>query len=154
MTQKALSDRLMDLCSQHAEQISEQWLKSILKNSRTPSFSCNPKESCLRHAAFLYKNLRRMYFSDNPYQEVLSVLDATGYAEELYSRRIPLDEAVYALILMRRYVWLYAETSDLFNTTSDMYLVLQSSNRILLLFDYAVYIVIDKYENMSKKYPR
>jgi hypothetical protein len=151
MTQKALSDRLMDLCSQHAEQIAEQWHKSVIKSSRTRSFACNPKESCLRHATFLYKNLRRMYFADNPYQEVRSVLDATGYAEEQYSRGVPLAEAIYALILMRRYVWLYAETSDLFNTASDMYLVLQSTNRILLLFDYAVYIVVDKYEKMSKK---
>ena len=151
MTQKALSDRLMDLCSQHAEQIAEQWYKSVSKSSRTLSFARNPKESCLRHATFLYKNLRRMYFADNPYQEVLSVLDASGYAEEQYSRGVPLTEAIYALILMRRYVWLYAETSDLFNTASDMYLVLQSTNRILLLFDYAVYIVADKYEIMSKK---
>ena len=151
MTPKALSDRLMDLCSQHAEQIAEQWHKSVIKSPRTPSFSCNPKESCLRHSTFLYKNLRRMYFAVNPYQEVLSVLYANGYAEEQYSRGIPLTEAIYALILMRRYVWLYAETSDLFNTASDMYPVLQSTNRILLLFDYAVYIVIEKYEKMSKK---
>ena len=39
MIQKALSDRLMDLCSQHAEQIAEQWYKSVIKSSRTPSFS-------------------------------------------------------------------------------------------------------------------
>jgi len=151
MTQKALSDRLMDLCNQNAGQIAEQWYKSVLVNPRTPSFHTNPKESCVRHACFLYQNLRRMYFAENPYQEVMCVLDATGYAEELYSRRIPLAEAIYALILMRRFVWLYAEQSALFNTASDMYLVLQSSNRILLLFDYAVYIVTDKYEKMSKK---
>jgi len=151
MTQKALSDRLMDLCSQNAEQIAEQWHKSVITNKRTPTFSHNPKESCLRHATFLYKNLRRMYFAENPYQEVLHVMDATGYAEEQYSRRIPLAEAVYALILMRRYVWLYAESSALFNTAADMYPVIQSTNRILLLFDYAVYIVIEKYEKMSKK---
>jgi hypothetical protein len=151
MTQKALSDRLMDLCSQHADEIAEQWLQSILKNSHTSTFVCNPRESCLRHASFIYKNLRRMYFAENPYKEVLSIMDATGYAEEQYSRRVPLSQAVYALIMMRRYVWLYAETSDLFNTTSDMYLVLQSSNRILLLFDYAVYILTEKYEKMAKK---
>jgi len=151
MTQKALSDRLMDLCSQHADEIAEQWLQSILKNSHTSTFVCKPRESCLRHASFIYKNLRRMYFAENPYKEVLSIMDATGYAEEQYSRRVPLSQAVYALIMMRRYVWLYAEISDLFNTTSDMYLVLQSTNRILLLFDYAVYIVIEKYEKMTKK---
>jgi len=92
-----------------------------------------------------------MYFADNPYQEVMRVLDAMGYAEEMYSRRIPLSEAIYALILMRRFVWLYAEQSALFDSASEMYLVLQSSNRILLLFDYAIYIVTDKYEKMSKK---
>ena len=151
MTQKALSDRLMDLCSQHADDIAERWLESIIKNSHTSTFVCNPRESCLLHASFIYKNLRRMYFAENPFKEVQSIMDATGYAEEQYSRRVPLSEAVYALIMMRRYVWLYAETSDLFNTTSDMYLVLQSTNRILLLFDYAVYIVIDKYEKMAKK---
>jgi hypothetical protein len=151
MTQKALSDRLMDLCDQNAGLIAEQWHKSVIKNPRTPTFHANPKESCMRHACFIYQNLRRMYFADNPYQEVMRVLDATGYAEELYSRRIPLSEAIYALILMRRFVWLYAEQSALFNTASDMYLVLQSSNRILLLFDYAIYIVTDKYEKMSKK---
>jgi hypothetical protein len=151
MTQKALSDRLMDLCSQHAEQIAEQWHKSIIKSSRTSSFKNNPKENCLRHATFLYKNLGRMYFADNPYKEVLSILDATGYAEEQYARGIPLAEVIYALVLMRRHVWLYAETSALYNSASDMYLVMQSTNRILLLFDYAVYIVVNKYEKMSKK---
>ena len=150
MTQKALSDRLMDLYSLNAEHIAEQWHRALIKSPRTPSFSCNPKESCLRHATFLYKKLGRMYFTDKPYQEVMSVLDASGYAEELYGRGIPLAEAVYALILMRRHVWLYAETSSLYNTASDMYLVMQSTNRILLLFDYAVYIVIEKYDKMLK----
>jgi hypothetical protein len=151
MTQKALSDRLMDLCNQNAEQIDGQWHKSVITNLRTPSFCSSPKEGCLRHATFLYKNLKRMYFADNPFQEVQRVMDATGYAEEMFSRRIPLAEAVYALILMRRYVWLYAESSALFDTGLDMYAALQSTNRILLLFDYAVYIVIDKYDKMARR---
>jgi hypothetical protein len=92
-----------------------------------------------------------MYFADNPFQEVQRVMDATGYAEEMFSRRIPLAEAVYALILMRRYVWLYAESSALFDTGLDMYAALQSTNRILLLFDYAVYTVIDKYDKMARR---
>jgi hypothetical protein len=151
MLQKALSDRLMDMCSQHAEHIAAQWYQSLMSNSRTPSFSCNPKESCLRHAVFIYRNLKRMYFSEHPYQEVARMLDTTGYAEEQFGRKIPLAEAVYALILMRRFVWLYAESSDMANTSSEMYPALQSTNRILLLFDYAVIIVIEKYEKMAKR---
>jgi hypothetical protein len=150
MIQKALTDRLMDLCSQNAEKIAEQWYKSVITNPRTPSFRSISKESCVRHATFIYKNLRRMYFADNPYQAVMRILDATGYAEEQYGRQIPLVEAIYALILVRRHVWLYAESAALFDTAADMYPTLQSNNRILLLFDYAIYIVAEKYQKMSK----
>jgi len=39
MAQKALSDRLMDLCSQHAGDIAEQWLESMIKtHTRLHSF--------------------------------------------------------------------------------------------------------------------
>jgi hypothetical protein len=81
----------------------------------------------------------------------MRVLDATGYAEDQYSRRIPVAEAIYALILVRRHVWLYAESAALFNTAADMYPTLQSNNRVLLLFDYAIYIVTERYEKLSKK---
>ena len=151
MTQKVLADRLMDLCSQNAKQIAEQWYKSLITNPRTPSFRSSPKESCLRHAVFLYKNLKRLYFADNPHQEVIRIWDATGYAEEQYSRHIPLAEAIYALVLVRRHIWLYAESSALFSTSEDMYPLLLSSNRVLLLFDYAIHIVAEKYDKMSKK---
>jgi|PlaIllAssembly_1097288.scaffolds.fasta_scaffold631754_1 hypothetical protein len=151
MTQRAVADRLMDLCIQNAEQIAEQWYKSLVANPRTPKFVSSPKESCVRHATFLYKNLRRMYFADSPFEEVARVMDATGYAEEQYARHIPLPEATYALVLMRRHVWLYAESSAILNTALDIYSTLQSINRILLLFDYAIYIIAEKYEKMSKK---
>jgi hypothetical protein len=151
MIQKALTDRLMDLCSQNTEKIGEQWYKSVITNPRTPSYRSISKESCMRHAIFIYKNLRRMYFADNPYQEVKRVLDATGYAEDQYSRRIPVAEAIYALILIRRHVWLYAESAALFNTAADMYPTLQSNNRVLLLFDYAIYIVTERYEKLAKQ---
>ncbi|MBN1643421.1 MAG: hypothetical protein JW856_01170 [Dehalococcoidales bacterium] len=150
MVQKAFADRLMDACDQHAEQIAEQWYKSLSIQKRTSSFRTHSKENCIRHAVFLYKNLKRMYFADNPYQEVSRILDASGYAEEQYGRGIPLSEAVYALVLIRRHVWLYAESSALFSSPDDMYPALQSTNRILLLFDYATYIVIQKYGKMAK----
>lgn len=151
MIQRAVADRLMDLCIQNAEKIAEQWHKSLITNPRTPKFVSSPKESCIRHATFLYRNLRRMYFADIPFEEVALVMDATGYAEEQYARHIPLPEAIYALVLMRRHVWLYAESSAILNTAVDIYSTLQSINRILLLFDYAIYIVAEKYEKIAKK---
>jgi hypothetical protein len=149
--QKAFADRLMDFCDQKAEQIAEQWYKSLITNPRTISCRSTPKEGCIRHATFIYKNMKRMYFSDDPYEEVKKVIDSSGWAEEQYSRRIPLSEAVYSLILLRRHVWLYAESSALFNTANEMYSVLQSTNRNLLIYDYMTYVIVQKYEKFVKQ---
>jgi hypothetical protein len=151
MSQKAFADRLMDFCDQKAEQIADQWYKSLITNPRTTSCRSNPKENCIRHAIFLYKNLKRIYFADDPYQEAVKVMDAAGFAEEQYSRRIPLPDAIYTLVLLRRHVWLYAESSALFNSANEMYAALQSTNRNMLIFDYLTYIVVQKYEKMAKK---
>lgn len=151
MSQKAFADRLMDFCDQNAEKIAEQWYKALIVNPHTPSFRPVSKESCLKHAIFLYKNLKRMYFADDSYKEVANVVDAMGYAEEQFSRHIPLPEAIYALILIRRYIWLQAESSALFSAPNEIYSALQSTNRILLLFDYALIMVIEKYEKIKQK---
>jgi hypothetical protein len=138
----------MDFCDQNAEKIAEQWYKALIVNPHTPSFRSVSRENCLRHAVFLYKNLKKMYFADDSFKEVVNTMEASGYAEEQYGRRIPLTEAVYALILIRRYIWLQAESSAIFSAPNEMYSALQSTNRILLLFDYAMTIVIQKYEKM------
>lgn len=152
MYTKAPTDKLMDLCCDKAEQIAEQWYKALISNPRTPSFRLIPKESCIRHAIFLYTNLRRMYFSDNPSQEVSQVLNSMGYSEEMYGRDIPQPEVIYALVLIRRFIWLNAESSAVFNDTAvELYSMLQSTNRVLLLFDYAIYEVASKYAEMSKR---
>ena len=47
-----------------------------------------------------------MYFSEKPYQEIEGYF--TRYAEEGHDEGIPLHECIYALILMRRHIWLFA----------------------------------------------
>ena len=98
----------------------------------------------------MYKNLGRMYLAEDPYQAVAHSLDVTGLAEDHYGRGIPLEEVVYALVLMRRQIWLHSERQSLYITPEDMNEVVISINRVTLLFDYATHIVVSRYRRMSR----
>ena len=94
-----------------------------------------------------YKNLKQMYFAKNPYEEVSQFLKRKRYVEVTCAEDIPLQEAIYALILMRRHIWLFSELQGLVSTTAiDMYQMVESINRVVLLFDYAIYTVAQQYQ--------
>lgn len=148
--QKAMLDRLIDFTERNAELIAEQWYKALIANSRTSSFKLMPKEGCIRHAVSICKNLGQIYFAENCFASVEHFLDIHGCVEDYFARGIPLEEVVYALILLRRHIWLYSDNQAIWNPVLiDMYQAVESNNRVLLIFDYATYIVTCKYKNMA-----
>jgi hypothetical protein len=145
-----LADRLIDMCARHADQMAEEWYQALVSNPRTGSYRTLDKEACQRHAIHMYKNLGQMYLADDPYQAVARKLDVVGFAEDHHGRGIPIEEVVYALILMRRQIWLHSERQSLYVTPEDMNEVVISINRVTLLFDYATYFVVSRYRQMSR----
>ncbi len=146
---KVIVDKLMDLCHDHAEQIAEQWYKSLTTNVRTADCTKLPREGAIRHAVDMYKNMGKMYFAEDCFKAVEQVLDSGGLVEDFFARGISLEENIYALILMRRHIWLYADFQALFNlNVNDMYNAVDSLNRVLLVFDYATYITAAKYHQL------
>ena len=144
---RPVTDRLLDLCEQRSEEIAKRWYQDVRKNPRTPSYHAAPEERFSSQVASSYKNLKQMYFAKNPYEEVSKFLKKKQYVEVTCAEGIPLQEAIYALILMRRHIWLYSELQGLVSTTAiDMYQMVESINRIVLLFDYATYTVIQQYQ--------
>jgi len=149
---RAIADRLMDLCEYNAQQIAERWYNNVSTNSRTRSYHTVSKQRAIRQAVTIYKNLKKAYFAEKPYQEILSLLKGRQYVELLYDDNIPLHEAIYALMLMRRHIWLFSELEALYSdTAADMYQALQSVNRVVLLFDYIIYSVTGLYQELAEQ---
>jgi hypothetical protein len=152
MVSHALADKLLDVSRKHATEISELWHKAISTNSRTPSYNKLDKGTLVDQAASFYKNLKQLYFTEDAYPEVERFLAAMRYAEYAFENSVPLHEAVYALIIMRRHIWLFAEAQAiLYNTPLEIYQALESVNRTILLFDYAIYIVTRRYDELARK---
>ena len=50
------------------------------------------------------------------------------------------------MVLMRRHIWLYAEFQAIFVSAVEHQQAAESLNRTILMFDYAIYVITEKYQ--------
>jgi Histidine kinase N terminal. len=138
--------KLIDVIESKAENIARQWADDVMKHKRTPSYHSLPKEMVVERGTDFYKLFRRMSMAEKPYEEAKTF--SWKYAENFYKEKIPLREAIYALMLLRRNLWLYAEFQGTFFTALEKQQAVESLNRTILMFDYVSYQVTEKYEEL------
>jgi hypothetical protein len=143
------SIKLLDITEQNAEEIAEHWAIDVQKNKRTTSYQNIKKEKLIIYAVDFYRNLRKLLTSDNRVE--LTQEYFKKYAEKCQEIGLPLQEAIYGLILMRRHMWLYADFQAIFIDALEHNQAIDSIMRIMLMMDYAVYEITQYYfDNMPK----
>lgn len=140
--------KLIDLVESHAEQIATQWSRIVVKNPFTPFYHGKQAEKLIPQAVRFYRNFRKLFLEPKPAEASDGYF--TGYAERRYREGVPLQEAIYALILMRRQIWLYAEFQAVFTTAVERQQAIESVTRTILMFDYAVYFITKRYRELMK----
>ena len=143
---QAYASKLIDLIESKAENIAKQWAKDVMTHGRTPSYHSLPKDMVIEQGINFYRLFRQMSLAEIPYEEAKTF--SWKYAEGFYREKIPLQEAIYALILMRRNLWLYAEFQGTFFTALEKQQAVESLNRTILMFDYVSYQVTEKYQEL------
>ncbi|MCX6004408.1 MAG: hypothetical protein NT082_01845 [Chloroflexi bacterium] len=144
----AYADKLLNFTEQNAQEIAKQWYKSLISNPRTKSYRKVREFKLVSQGEAFYRNLKKLYFDQKAY-DIASAFFAK-FAEDQYYENIPLEEAIYALIMLRRHMWLYAEFQVLFTSALDQYQASDSINRTVLLTDYATYTIIKRYKELAK----
>ncbi len=145
----AYADKLLNFAEQHAIDIAKEWQKSLIKNPRTPSYKKVREYKLVNQGELFYKSLKKLYFERKAY-DIVSAYFAK-WAEDQFYENIPLEEAVYALIMLRRQLWLYAEFNVLFSSALDQHQAAESINHTVLLTDYAIVTIIKAYKDLTKK---
>jgi len=146
MIHKNMVDKLMDMCERHAPDIAENWYTSLMQNPRTAACQSIPKEVLIKKATDLYRSIEDMYLSEDCFKAVGQNMDVNGLTDTFVARSVPLEQAQYAMTLLRRHIWLYADQQMIFSPTAmDMHLAVDSINRVLLVFDYSTYYLIKNY---------
>jgi hypothetical protein len=145
---KAFAAKLVDLTQKNADAIARQWAKDVKTNEKTYSYHDAPEEKIIRQAKDFYNKFQMMFFNESPYEQAKDIFEK--YAEEKYKEGIPLHETLYALILMRRHMWLYAEFQVMFNQELEHRQAVGSLSRTMLMFDYIIYVVARKFWKLMK----
>ena len=142
------SMKLIDLVEHKAEEIAKQWAKDVKKSKYTPSYHNMPDDKLVPQAVRFYDNFRKIFMTKDPAEAAQNFF--SQYAEGRYREGIPLQEAIYALILMRRHIWLYAEFQAVFTTAVEKQQAVDSITRTMLMFDYAMYFISKRYRELMK----
>jgi hypothetical protein len=137
------SIKLLDVTEQNAEEIAEHWATDVQKNKRTTYYQNIKKEKLIIYAVDFYRNLRKLLTSDNRIETTQEYFKK--YAEKCQKIGLPLQEAIYGLILMRRHMWLYADFQAIFIDALEHNQAIDSIMRIMLMMDYAVYEITQYY---------
>jgi len=146
---KVFADKLIEITESHAQEISQQWCKTVRTSNRTPSYHIIPEEECVLQAVRFYKNLSRVYFSQKPSRDLYEYF--TQYAEDRYNEGISCPEAIYALCMMRRQMWLYADSQAAFLTPMDHLQAIEAIDKTIRIFDLGIFFVAQKYDALRKR---
>jgi hypothetical protein len=141
--------KLVNLIETHAEPIARQWARDVRKNPRTPSYHDIPEDKLVPVGMKFYDNFKQMFFTDKPADTSQQYF--ARYAEEQHQRNIPLNEALYALIMMRRHIWLYAEFQTIFISAVEQKQAVDSLVRTILMFDYAIFFISRRYQELIRQ---
>lgn len=146
---KTYAIKYLELAEQHAEKIASRWAKDVKSNSRTPTYKSLNDDDIIYQCVRFYRNFSKMFLDEKITDDVLRFF--RSYAQESYAMGIPAKETIYALILMRRHIWLYAEFQTIFSSGIDQRQALDTLGRTILLFDYAAYEVTKEYHELIKQ---
>ena len=145
----AYADKLLNFTEQHAQEIGKQWAKALMSNPKTKAYKKVREFKLVNQGESFYKNLKKLYFEQNAYDVATAYF--SKFAEEQFYENIPLDEAIYAVIMLRRQMWLFAEFQVLFTSALDQYQASDGINRTVLITDYGIIAIIRKYAELTKK---
>ncbi len=146
---KTYAIKYLELAEKHAEKVAARWLKDVRSNAKTPTYKSLNEEEITRQCVRFYQNFSKMFLDEKITDDVLRYF--RSYAQDSFAMGIPAKETIYALILMRRHIWLYAEFQAIFTSGIDQRQALDTLGRTILLFDYACYEVTKEYQALMRE---
>ena len=146
---KTYAIKYVELAERHAEKMAKRWAMDVQNNVHTKRYKELEEDKIILQGVKFYHNFSKMYADEKIGEDALKYFRT--YAQESFALGIPMEEAVYALVLLRRHIWLYAEFQTIFSAGIDQRQALDTLSRTILLFDYAVYEVTKEYQELMKK---
>jgi len=144
-----LSDRLVRMIEQHADELTHVLVEDIGSNPRTASYHRLSRQATHDRIYHVYKNLGLWL---NSKSEADIEANYTELGKEREAEGTPLGEVVYALILTKYHLRDYIRASGLVDSAVELYQEQELHRQLGQFFDKAVYYTVRAYERaLSQK---
>ncbi len=143
-----LSERLIQIVQEHAEELTGDVLKDLAKNPRTAAYHMLPRTELHNRVYDVYRNLGQWITekAEGPVSSTYMALGRTRRAEG-----IPLQQVVQALIVTKRHIVSYVRSSLPVDTAVELHQEEELNLMLGRFFDNAIYFTVKGYEQASVK---
>jgi hypothetical protein len=143
-----LSEKLVKLIENHAEELTNNWLHDVQKNFSTPTYHIFDADKLYQRAFLVYSQLGKWISRETAKEEIATHYTAMG--KQRRQEGFMLSEVIQALIITRRHVWLKVLSEGILDTALEMHKAMELNNRIVLFFDRAIYFTALGYEKKDE----
>ena len=139
-----LSDRLVRMIEQHAEELTRALVENLQSNPRTASYHRLSREAIHGRAYDVYKNLG-LWLHSKAEEDIKANYSELGKKRE--AEGVPISEVVYALILTKYHLRDYIQAAGLVDSAVDLYQEQELHRLLGHFFDKAIYYTVRAYEH-------
>jgi 8-oxo-dGTP diphosphatase len=132
-----ISDTLVRLVEDHAEEISGRWLKAVRSGPSTPSYAKLPTGQVQEKAIAALSEFCRWLSGEEHGEEVAAFYRKLG--RQRREQEFGLHEVISALTLLRREIWRFLGRREELVGMMEVYRAMELSRRVVLFFDKALY---------------
>lgn len=134
-----ISDALVRLVEDHAEEISGRWLEAVRSTTSTPSYVGLPAGVVQEKAIAALSSFCSWLSGEEPGEEVAAFYRTLG--RQRREQGFTLPEVLSALTLLRKEIWTFIGERDALVDLLEVYRAMELSRRVALFFDKALYHV-------------
>ena len=140
-----LSDKLLKLIEANAETIGKRWLAEVKMNKTTHTYSVSDEHRTYQRFMKLLAHFSKWLGGSCSDHEIRDNYTALG--KQRREEGFLLSEVLSALSLIRKHIWEFALSHQVWTKTIDIYMSLELERRMVLFFDKASFYVARGYES-------
>ena len=147
--QELLSDALVAMVEDHAEEVTHLWHDEVRSNPTTESYHRIDPDRLFQRGYIAVSQFSRWLKGREADREVRAFYRELGH--ERKAQGFAVHEVISSLTLLRKHIWTYTRTRDVWERPIDVYRVLELNRRIALFFDKAIYHTVRGFEETDSE---
>lgn len=144
-----ISQKLIDLIEQHADELTRRLMKDLLSREETKHYRNLPEDRVYERVHDVYSRLDSWLSGHKAKTNIRKYYTELG--RQRYREGIPCHEVMMAFMLIKRHLWLYVVENQIIDSSYECQRVLELNNRVILFFDRVIFFLTMGYEEELTK---